>query len=617
MSTAAIRPDPFVQAHKDAVAAVSTFLPSLVGRQEPPPPPPSPMAAPQRGMQEGLRVASLARHVENMSARVVRGLPPEEPKPTPEQQFGNTLDAVHTRAIQEAIASHPETERGRLISEAHDSAVKWIASHNGKVIVHGKVQLAHSPETAERLAATIVNNEVEGHDQRKAEEVEQSDEGNSNANRRPTAAPSGISSETPGSTGAEPVRVRSGVAPDPGGRGEVAADLANQSSAIAPKVVPPGNVRSLQPAPVPVPVAQGNTPEVVPPGDGQQPAQGPPPIVKPQEAAKVGTAKPDGHQITQPKPTIPANQKLAAAAAPELHQALSTLTQQVPGIKFDRIRPQKSTDRLDQKVEDQNDPDTLSDYLGAQLAADSPQAKDAMIDALKKNFKVIEVDDQFLTGRKDKAQYPSANVQVQLSNGSTAEVQIVPAEVQAATEQSHGFYKKGREAEEAGDTKGRDQHWAKAAEINQGALAQFKARNGIQDSQPQTVGGYEMIGEPIKIGSHTFLRVKHGGGNGGNSSGAESIVHSEAQAGTVSQSGPDPNKSGGGDDIGADSAAASGSPVPSRGFTKGQSVTLKDGTPATVAYVDPGGKFIRAHTADGKLLRQLDPEEDLAHAAAE
>jgi hypothetical protein len=584
VATAAVRPDPFVLAHLDAQKAVATFLPSLVGRQEPePPPPPSPMAASQRGMQEAMRTASLARHVERMSARVVRGLPPEEPKPTPEQQFGNTLDAVHTRAIQEAIASHPEEERSRLISEAHDSTVKWIASHNGKVIVHGKVQLAHSTETAERLAATIVNNEVEGHDQRRADEISATQ------------------------------------SPQPTRPGDSKNSQPNSRTDTAPAVAQPntGGGDGSDPRPAQPPAAPAPTPEVVPPGDGDQPAQGSPPVVNPQEAAKVGTAKPDGHQITQPKPTIPANQKLAADAAPELDQALGTITQQVPGIKYDRIRPQKSTDRLDQKVEDKNDPDTLSDYLGAQLAADSPQAKDAMIDALKKNFKVIEVDDQFLTGRKDKAQYPSANVQVQLSNGSTAEVQIVPSEVQAATEQSHGFYKKGREAEESGDTKGRDQHWAKAAEINQGALAQFKARNGIQDSQPQTVGGYEILGEPIKVGSHTFLRVKQGGGNGGNSSGAESVVHSEAQAGTVSQSGPDPNKSGGGDDVGADSPAASGSPVPSRGFTKGQSVTLKDGTPATVAYVDPGGKFIRAHTADGKLLRQLDPQEDLAHAAAE
>lgn len=511
-----------------------------------------------------------------MSARVVRGLPPEEPKPTPEQQFGNTLDAVHTRAIQEAIASHPETERGRLISEAHDSAVKWIASHNGKVVVHGKIQLAHSPETAERLAATIVNTEVEGHDQRRAAEADaaagDNGTGATSSNRVPVSAGAGASDAR--TQAAQP------VIPSGGNN-----DLRN-----------PPNVQG-----VPQP-----TPEVVPPGDGQQPAQGPPPIVKPQEAAKVGTQKPDGHQITQPKPTIPANQKLAAAAAPELHQALSTLTQQVPGIKFDRIRPQKSTDRLDQKVEDKNDPDTLSDYLGAQLAADSPQAKDAMIEALKKNFKVIEVDDQFLTGRKDKAQYPSANVQVQLSNGSTAEVQIVPSEVQAATEQSHGFYKKGREAEESGDTKGRDQHWAKAAEINQGALAQFKARNGIQDSQPQTVGGYEILGEPIKVGSHTFLRVKQGGQNGGTT----------AESGGVSN---------------GDSAGRPADPVPPSiqegnegdaqnvrpALTKGAQVTLKDGTPATVAYVDPAGKFIRAHTADGKLLRQLDPDKDLDHAAAE
>lgn len=577
MSAAAVRPDPFVLAHQDAQKAVATFLPSLVGRQEPEPPkPPSPMAAQQRGMQEAMRTASLARHVERMSARVVRGLPPEEPKPTPEQQFGNTLDAVHTRAIQEAIASHPEEERSRLISEAHDSTVKWIASHNGKVVVHGKIQLAHSPETAERLAATIVNNEVEGHDQRKADEAANIDGA---GGVRPSAG--GGTGERGVSDAGGPVPSSTGAAPSP---------AVHENPPIAAGA--DGGI--------PQPSAQ--QPEVVPPGDGEQPAQGPPPIVKPQEAAKVGTQKPDGHQITQPKPTIAANQKLAAAAAPELDQALGTLTPQVPGIKYDRIRPQKSTDRLDQKVEDKNDPNTLSDYLGAQLAADSPQAKDAMIEALKKNFKVIEVDDQFLTGRKDKAQYPSANVQVQLSNGSTAEVQIVPAEVQAATEQSHDFYKKGREAEESGDNAGRDQHWAKAAEINQGALEQFKARNGIQDAQAQTVGGYEMIGEPIKVGSHTFLRVKQGAGNGADNNSPDQQASGGSLPGT-SEDQPD-----------VASSTPQSRPQP---LQKGAQITLKDGTSATVAYADPAGKFIRAHTADGKLLRQLDPEEDLAHAAAE
>jgi hypothetical protein len=172
MSTAAVpRPDPFVRAHEDAQKAVSTFLPSLVGRSEAPPPPPNPMAKPLDAVQEAMRVATLARKVEGMSSRVVRGLPPEPPPPTPEQAFGNQLDAVHTRALQEAIASVPEEDRGKFISEAHDSAVKWIGAHNGKVVVHGKVEIASSPESAERLAAKIVNNEVEGHDQRRAEEA--------------------------------------------------------------------------------------------------------------------------------------------------------------------------------------------------------------------------------------------------------------------------------------------------------------------------------------------------------------------------------------------------------------------------------------------------------------
>src|SRR5438045_116515 len=130
-------PDPFVRAHQDAQKAVATFLPSLI------PKPPAPTVPPPRPgpLTDAVKALSMARHVEQVSARVARGLPPEEPKPTPEKMFGNQLDVVHTRALQEAIASHPEEERSRLISEAHDSATKWIGSHNGKVVVHGKVEL--------------------------------------------------------------------------------------------------------------------------------------------------------------------------------------------------------------------------------------------------------------------------------------------------------------------------------------------------------------------------------------------------------------------------------------------------------------------------------------------
>ena len=193
-------------------------------------------------------------------------------------------------------------------------------------------------------------------------------------------------------------------------------------------------------------------------------------------------------------------------------------------MSFDRIRPQKATERLGQKVEDDNQPNTLSDYLGAQIAADTPEAKDKLIQLLRQNFKVIEVDDQFLSGRQDKAGYPSANVQVQLGNGVTAEVQIVPKEVQDRTEESHAFYKAGREAEVNGDHEERDRQWAQAKQIHSDALDQFKQRNGLNSdgssqsspaaaqpaddtAQPGGLPGYDVIGDPIRVGSHTFLRV--------------------------------------------------------------------------------------------------------------
>jgi hypothetical protein len=594
MSTAAVRPDPIVRAHQDAAKAIATFLPSLTGRNDhpDPTPPPHPMAKTD-SLTEAIRVASLANKGERMSARMARGLPPEDPQHTPEAAFGNQLDSVHTRAIQEAIARVPEEERGKFISEAHDSAVKWIGAHNGKVIVHGKVELAHSPESAERLAAKIVNNEVEGHDRR----VIAIDE-------------AGASSRTSASG-----RATEG---EPGGSGHsgVSTDLSDNSAADVRRPLPrtvAGTSES----------SGASAPEIVPPGDGDQPAQGAPPAVTSVESDRVGSRKSDGHQVTQPKNSIPANQKLALDAAPELHAALSALTQQVPGTKFDRLRPQKATDRLDQKVEDNNDPDTLSDYLGAQVAADTPQAKDAMIDALKKNFKVIEVDDEFLTGRKDKAQYPSANVQVQLSNGLTAEVQIVPREVQDSTEQSHQFYKAGREAEERGDHGERDRQWKKAADINQGALAQFKSRNRVGDSQQNQVGGYEVLGQPITIGKHTFLRVKTGGASGTpetvdsqDAPQREDVPTGTSPAGTSQADNlPQDGESGTGDGAAGGEKVSGSEGTETSRYARGNTVTLKDGTPITIAYVDPDGNFVRGHRPDGHLVKYIDVK-DIANAEA-
>ena len=159
-----------------------------------------------------------------------------------------------------------------------------------------------------------------------------------------------------------------------------------------------------------------------------------------------------GRQIVQPSKLPVQNDRSAAQNAPHLETKLSEISSRVPGAKFVRLRPQKNLERVQQKVKEGKPAQTISDYLAAQIAADTPEAKDQIIQKLHKEFKVIHVDDKFLKGRPDKGGYPSANVQVKFPNGGTAEVQIVPREAQQITDTTHHSYKEGRNARDAGDT---------------------------------------------------------------------------------------------------------------------------------------------------------------------
>lgn len=596
-----MQPDPFVKARADAQNAVATFLPSLTaGPQAPPAPPPQ---IPPK-LMESVRALSLARHVENMAARVARGLPPTAPPPpSPQETFAAELDPVHIRALTAAIEAHPEDQRAALIHEAHENIVKWIAAHNGQVIIDGKMQLAHSPQSAEVLGAKIINDAVDDHDQRKADEAQAAMDANA-----PT--------EARGSTEAQPKsQPQSKTGP------ELQPAPSSINPAPAPAIAEPA---SASPSPVSAvqPSQNSTTPEVIPPaGSGQIEPQGPAPEVQPDEAAKVGTTE-DGEQITQPKNSVPANQKLAMDAAPELHQALTTLTSQIPGTSYARIRPQKDDGRLDQKVDDGKDPDTLSDFLAAQVSADSPAAKDKMIAALKKSFPVIDVDDKFLEGRQDKAGYPSANAQVQLSNGSSAEVQIVPKEVQDVTDQSHAHYKAGREAEQNGDNETRDKEWAQAKQIHASALDAFKARNGLRSQiatsnsgdkirQSLEAAGFKTTGDPISLGGKLFVGIHQPEVESGDDqeSQVERPLSLPGESSDVPIDGGEQRTQSG--DSGVREDQGTGSDKLGRAAAgplgKGQTVQLPDGSQGEVKFIHPtlnkarvsvGGKMLEVKKSD-------------------
>lgn len=206
------------------------------------------------------------------------------------------------------------------------------------------------------------------------------------------------------------------------------------------------------------------------------------------QKGKVGKKEIDsGRQIVQPTASPIQNERLAAHNAPQLDTQLSQISARVPGTSFERLRPQKNLERLQQKIDEGKPAQTISDYLAAQIAADTPKAKDQIIRELRREFDVIQVDDMFLKGRPDKGGYPSANVQVAFPGGGTAEVQIVPRETQEITDATHHLYTEGRNARDAGDGARARQAFNQARKLNREALDQFQLRNELSKGQAVTL----------------------------------------------------------------------------------------------------------------------------------
>lgn len=433
--------DAFQRAHEDGKKAIATFLPSLVPKQPAPAPQPPPATSPL--VREGVRTASLARHVEMASKRVARGMPPEPPPPpSPQETFGGELDPVHIRAMGSAIEAHPEELRSPLIHELHDTLTKWISSQNGRVVIDGRMELATSPESAEKLAQKIINDGVENHDQREQAKQEAVQESAGNGTQ-----------DNPNITGS-------------GGRGDGTPSSARNGSRSITQNVPP-----------------------------------------------VGTVDPSSDRIiTQPTSDLDQAQQLATAAAPELKKNLKSVARQVDGANVDGVRDKKDPTRVQEKIDKEGKPvNTMTDLVAGRIAVDSPEAKEQAVAAIKGSMPVVDEEDKFQQGDPDYG-FRSHTLQAGLSNGATAEVQVVPEEIADADEDTHETYERGRQAEIDGDTETAKQAMADNKDTHDQAMQEFNARNQGK-SAPDIrkileAAGIKVSGDPIKLGGHLFIGVE-------------------------------------------------------------------------------------------------------------
>ncbi len=215
----------------------------------------------------------------------------------------------------------------------------------------------------------------------------------------------------------------------------------------------------------------------------------------------VGAIDPSsGRRIVQPTDDPVVNQALATDAMAFYKTRLLAAIRDIPGATLAASRDAKNPIRLAEKITGEGQPaETVSDYGAVQIAVDSPQAKDAVVAAVKLHFPVLREQDHFALG-DPKYRYRSYSLQVQMPNGASQELQIVPRPVLQANRQEHQDYKKARNAELAG----RSDNPAKTAAIaiNDEAMDRFNSRNGARVAK-----GAVTKGSRVRLADGTVARV--------------------------------------------------------------------------------------------------------------
>lgn len=173
----------------------------------------------------------------------------------------------------------------------------------------------------------------------------------------------------------------------------------------------------------------------------------------------------------------------AKAHAKQFEDGLKSATRGIAGARFDDVRPEKNPARIDEKVNDEQQPiETIPDILAGRIGVDSPEAHEKTAAAIGQHFKVVRDEDEFEKGDPEYG-YRVHKMQVQVTPQLSGEVHIVPKEVLEVNDQQHESYKAARDAEVDGDDKDAAKNAAKAKKINDAAMAKFNERNGVKSDQ--------------------------------------------------------------------------------------------------------------------------------------
>lgn len=146
-----------------------------------------------------------------------------------------------------------------------------------------------------------------------------------------------------------------------------------------------------------------------------------------------------GRMILQPIDDVNTLVTRAEEAKPQVEAGLQKLAADLTGIRLAGVRV-KGIERLHEKLADRP-AETISDYLGARLWAESPSDVGAVVARLGEVGRIVQ-DSDFLSEPRNG--YRARHVQLELPNGMTLEVQIVPREIGEIQSATHVLYEQLR-----------------------------------------------------------------------------------------------------------------------------------------------------------------------------
>ncbi len=225
--------------------------------------------------------------------------------------------------------------------------------------------------------------------------------------------------------------------------------------------------------------------------------------------------------VLQTSDSVEENLSKANAALPKLQALGDELASIIPGTEFVGARV-KEMPRLNEKLQTRA-ANTISDYLGSRLTFDSTDDAEKIIGRLREKGLVVTADD-FITHPRNGG-YRAIHLQVDMGDGFTAELQLVPDEIAKVQNAAHAEYDVFRdphaslEAVEAAKAKTEtifnaawDKWEAKSKQIQSTAGAVVD--EGVAVPPPHALGSQPSLprawNESAKGAKYTLERIKKG-----------------------------------------------------------------------------------------------------------